>query len=451
MKLNMRIFTDEVEKWKITAISEMFQVGDRTWGRIRLAAALIVSIVFMFLMCLFFEGDSTGSAVQKWVEVIPMLDFVPRPVLQFTAVIFTGDCRRYLLAPLAAFTAALFLGARYVQDIYKLDTFRLGLNYLLASIFAINYPALLISEGKKQIHKNEMNLLDAVGGPGFVIVRPGNVVLFERLKSPSNVRAAGAHFISRLETIKDIANLDDQHGYIDKVSATTKDGIEIEVLDIHFRYRLRAGFRPGDYTERTPDNPYPYSIQAVRHMAYHRVVNEDGLIDWHSTVSGVIKGVITDYIYQHQFDYLTTPRVEGFNPRTEIRTQFNSKTVRERLRHLGAELLWLDIGHFNFPEKAVGEQRLDSWQAKWIGNATVERAYGDAQRLAYQEMGRAEAQAEMLLSIVHALEDARVSGSPEQNLQKIVLARTAHILDAMGESGPMLSGEMLTKPMGTTK
>jgi hypothetical protein len=397
MKFNLRIFTDEIEKWKITSATEMFQIGDRTWGRIRLYTALIISVIFMFSASLFFEGASTGSVVQKWLEVIPMLDIFPRPVLQFIAVIFTGDCRRYLLAPLAAFTAALFLGARYVQDIYKLDTFRLGLNYLLASIFAINYPVLLIAEGKKQIQKNETNLLDAIGGPGFVIVRPGNVVLFERLKSPSNVRAAGAHFISRLETIKDIANLADQHGYIEKISATTKDGIEIEVSDINFRYRLRAGFRPGDYTERTPENPYPYSIQAVRNMAYHRVVNENGLTDWHSTVSGVIKGVITDYIYQHQFDYLTSPRDKDFNPRTEIRNRFTSKPIRERFKYLGAELLWLDIGHFNFPEKAVGEQRVEAWQAKWIGDAAVERAYGDAQRLAYQEMGRAEAQADMLL------------------------------------------------------
>jgi hypothetical protein len=40
-------------------------------------------------------------------------------------------------------------------------------------------------------------------------------VLFERLTHPSNVLAAG-YFVSRSESIKEIVDLNDQHGYIEK-------------------------------------------------------------------------------------------------------------------------------------------------------------------------------------------------------------------------------------------
>ncbi|MCI0608953.1 MAG: hypothetical protein L0Z71_07830, partial [Anaerolineae bacterium] len=42
---------------------------------------------------------------------------------------------RYALVPLAAILGALFLGARYLQDIYELPRFVSALRYLLGSMF----------------------------------------------------------------------------------------------------------------------------------------------------------------------------------------------------------------------------------------------------------------------------------------------------------------------------
>ena len=56
------------------------------------------------------------------------------------------------------------------------------------------------------------------------------------------------------------------------------------------------------------------------------------------------------------------------------------------------------------------------------------RAYGEATRKSYQELGRAEARAEIIMSIAHALEDLELDGNTRQNLQKIFLVRTAHLL-----------------------
>jgi hypothetical protein len=72
-----------------------------------------------------------------------------------------------------------------------------------------------------------------------------------------------------------------------------------------------------------------------------------------------------------------------------------------------------------------------------MGDARLTRSYGEAQRLAYQEIGRAEAQAELLISIMHALSDANLrSGGTRQGLRDLILVRTAQLLEAMGENIP---------------
>lgn len=71
-----------------------------------------------------------------------------------------------------------------------------------------------------------------------------------------------------------------------------------------------------------------------------------------------------------------------------------------------------------------------------MGNARLARSYGEAQHLAYQEIGRAEAQAEMLISIMHALSDVNLRGGTRQSLRDVILVRTAQLLEAMGESIP---------------
>jgi hypothetical protein len=116
--------------------------------------------------------------------------------------------------------------------------------------------------------------------------------------------------------------------------------------------------------------------------------------------------------------------------------------LRAGLRNFGAELLWLDIGHFEVAESmidTVAEQRVDTWGARWDGEAMVVRAHGEARRMAYQEMGRAEGQADLLMSILQALDEAGFEeGRDEEeqrrdSLRRIIWARVAQIFDTAAE------------------
>ena len=376
-------------------VMEKFLSGDRIWGKIRLALLVVVALTL------------------------------------FGASFFIQGLWRYLLVPFFAALLAFLAGVRYIQDIYELDGLRHAFRYLFAAFFGVFYPNLSVSEGKKNLKKDAVNLLDVIGGPGFVFVQPGNAVLFEGQSAPVAIRTAGNHFVPRFETIQAIA-LEDQYGEMDGISATTRDGFDVKVGRTRFRFRLLSD----PQHTRSLQNPYSYSETAIYDMIYNRTASEEGWGDWGSGVAGDIRRVISNYINRHTLDQLTAPKETGGDPRGDIKKELGSAAVKNSLRRRGTELLSIDIGNFEIPNKLVEQQRLNTWQVKWMGNARLARSYGEAQRLAHQEIGRAEAQAEMLISIMHALSDVNLRGGTSQSVRDMVLVRTAQLLDAMGQSLP---------------
>jgi hypothetical protein len=333
-----------------------------------------------------------------------------------------------LIAPFFAVLLAFMAGVRYLQDIYELENLWQVFRYLFASFFGVFYPHLSIYNGKKSIKKGDVNILDVIGGPGFVFVQPGNAVLFEGQAAPAAIYPSGRRFVPRFETIQPIA-LEDQYGELDGISAMTRDGFDVKIGHTRFRFRLLAGRE-----SRSPQNPYPYSERAIYDMIYNRSVSEQELGDWSSGVASDIRKVLIGYINRNTLDHLTAPEETGGDPRGEIKRELRSHTLTDKLQRRGTELLWIDIGSFEIPNKQVEQQRLNTWQAKWMGDARLTRSYGEAQHLAYQEIARAEAQAEMLISIMHALSDVNLQSGTRQSLRELILVRTAQLLEAMGES-----------------
>jgi hypothetical protein len=427
--------------WRLKARFDSFVYDERSASRVRLFFILSLSLSIVLLGFNLFEDIDTTSWAEMWQNRYPYFFGIPLLFLRFFNFVVYGF--RHMIIPIAVFIGMLLASAFYVQDVYELPNVKLGLKYMLAAFFGIGYPRLTIAGGKKQIPKGEISLIDTIGGPGYVNIRPGNVVLFESLRTPSNVRANSVNFISRFVTIKEIVSLEDQHGFIEQASVRTKDGIDLVVRDIHYRYRLRTGRRFGDYERRKAVDPYPYSIEAVKDMAYNRTVGKDGISSWHSAVRSAVDGGITDYIKSHKFDDLTAPNYDVSDPRSEIAKNMY-QGIRLRLRSVGAELLWFDLGHFAISDQmktAIANQRVETWSARWDGEAMVVQSYGEARRLAYQDMGRAEGQADLLLAIIQALDEAGFEGGYGEenkserlkNLRSIIWMRIAQILDATAE------------------
>jgi len=399
------------------------------WGLVRLFVVILILLLFIQFGRLIFEQIDTGAVVAEWEDNDSLLQTLPGVLQRFFAFVFSGVFIRYFYFPLAGFIGAILLLARYVQETYKLPQFRLGLRHVLVLLFGMGYPSLKIVDGRKKLEPEEINLLNLKGGPGIVQASEGSVFLVENLNMPDRVRSVGSHFVSQAEMIKDVNSLEDQHGFVESVPATTKDGIPIQVRDIHFRYRVFSESIPNE------DQPYPYTDQAVRDIAYNRIVTaEKKLSPWQFTVQLAVQSAITDYVAGHRIDDLTTaPVINDPNPRVKIRNRLFSESSKVRFNRLGTELLWVDIGHFDIMMKDERDPRPKKWGKKWEGVSRTERALGEGEKLYYQEIGRAEAQSEILRSILNSLKEASIADNPRRNLQKIILMRTAQVLEAMTE------------------
>lgn len=347
---------------------------------------------------------------------------------------------RLLFAPLIAFGVVLLAGAYFIKDVYALPQLRMGLRYVLTSTFGIGYPRLIIDGGKKQIKENEFNPLDKIGGPGYVVVQPGNAVLFNQLRKPSGVGITRSVFLRRFETIGLIVNLDEQHHHEDKMGpTTTQDGIKVMLQDVNYRYRVVSS------ESRKLENPYPFDLEAIRKMASNRTVSNAGISTWRQTVLGMIRSALFNYINDHSIDFLTAPREGNQDPRQDMRRTLMSERSLQSLRNVGTELLWIDVGHIDILGTEVDKERVNFWATDWVGSAKATRAFGDAKRQAYAEIGRAEAQAEMIMSIAHSLENLDLQGDAEENVRNILLARTAQIIDVLAVQEEISDGKKRKK------
>lgn len=384
---------------------------------------------------------------------------------------------RYVLAPFAAIVGAFLLGVRYLQDVYELPSYRSTFKYLFASMFdgpphnilllsGLLLPSLNISNGKADVEDGEVDLLQRIGGSGWLSVEAGNAVLLENLHGPSRVLGPGFHFVPRLQHVEEVFSLEDQRWEANPIVATTKDGIEIAVHDFQFGYRLASPY--GNVVKkRTTTDPYPFSAKSVLKLAYNRSVKEDGKpMEWGKMAQFRLDGIITDLINKYSIDKFLAPIIgnprdypgntdespsqkdsQGYsrdkeNPGVErdvreiILAQLNFPDLREAIKnYLGTEISWLNVGRFEInDEKIEGDikaYRLKAWFAQLAGKAELIRAEGKAEQISQMESGRIEKTTSMLRGILQALADANLEGDEIEHLWNIVLARSAQVIEAM--------------------
>lgn len=404
----------------------------------------LVRLLFVFFCLLFFgifgaiqlDNIDPSNMADEIRRQQPLLQYIGKPVLVIFAAIFNFNTFRYMIATAIAMVFIWVAGSLFVKDVYALKQFKHAWRYVIASMFAVDYPYLDIDKGIPQIGKREVNLIDAIGGPGIVLIEPGNAAMFRFLREPSRVSVTSAYFLAPFETIARTISLDDQQGDKDEIPAMTRDGIQVILKDVHFRYRIQQQVKDGVTVRKSLTDPYPYSEEAMRNVAFNVTVTSAGLEDWNTAVERTVVGGITDFIASRKIDDLTAPIHLSKNPRIELRDDILFKGIQRALSNVGAELLWIDVGHLHIVEETIDEQRTDLWAADWVGDAEVTRAYGEAKRLAYQELGRAEAQAELILSITDSLKDSMEDSAAAPNIRKMLLVRTAQVIDAMSSQGP---------------
>jgi len=333
----------------------------------------------------------------------------------------------FVLLMLLAFAYSYISAGRYLKDLYELPDLGVAIEYLAAcSFFPSMRPKIKVSNGKLVTKDDEINIIERIGGPGIVIVENKNVVLFEKLTGYSQVVGEGKQHIHRYEFIREAMSLDEQHCPLDVVEAKTVDGIRVRVNQIHIRYKLRE--RENLWTTAIGETIDGEAYRnAIKNLSDNRLVSESGLLSLDSTVKGIIAAAIQRYINQHTIDQIITPEDQNVDSRQALKAELEGAEVRRQLMAIGARLVGMQLGAFEFPDTPIDKFRLGKWKETKRGEIKVLQAQGDAYELSRQDAVRSQTQVEMIRGIISALEDLRIDDV--RDLDALIQFRTAQILD----------------------
>lgn len=361
----------------------------------------------------------------QWAYYIRFLLLFVAFIASFIGFYFI-DWRYWLLIPLA-FIYSYIQAARYLKDLYELPDLSEAFRYLLACSFSANSrPMVSVDKGKLDIGPEEINLIDRIGGPGLVAVSPGNVVLFEKLTGLSRVVGEGFHDIHRFEMIKEVVTLDEQYQPLENVEAVTVDGIPVRVTLIHIRFKLRE--RESDWASTYGDSLQGDAYRgAVKNYAYNRLVSAEGFMALNQMVAVIIERSVKKYINRHTIDQIITPDDRMVDSRQALKNELTGPEVRAELKDIGARLVGLELGAFEFPDAPIDHFRLGKWKETKRGEIKVLEAEGRAYELSRQDAVRSKSQAEMIQGIINALEDLQINDV--KDLDTLIKIRTAQILD----------------------
>ena len=361
----------------------------------------------------------------EWV--LPGLVPIPLPLLKF------------FILPFVALAMAVLAAGRFVQDVYDLETIRQGVDHIKASMTGTARYYLEVDEGEIKLKKGEKNPLLSVGGPGLVIIRPGNVVQFRQLREMTNDSTALRYHLADFERIELPVSLEDQIGHSAAARMETLDGIRVAFKDIRYGYRIRPA-KPN--FKRSPSQPYSYSKKALERYVFDRSVDANEYRSWRRNVAMAVDGPIMELVNSNPIDYIMAPGIDDM----EVRRRIREYTLRKQpLTRSGAELLWIDIGAIeaeSFGEE-IDSKRLERWAVDWKGDAEVIRAYGEANRRVLMERARANAQAEIITSIANSFELIEWQDDEVTNLRSILLSRTTQLLERLLENDMRQGGKLL--------
>lgn len=376
--------------------------GDHLWAERR------VVVIFTAVLVLVLMGRATEQITQWW-QMQAMVDSLPG-VVRLAVSLLHPQTWRHLIPPLIGAVAAVIMASNYVRDLFELPDLNTGYRYLTAAMFGWDYPSINIKAGGYETAENskaasalkqlfvEANPILKIGGPGYVSIAPGSVALFEHVGGPSKVAGAGLHFIRRFETLREVIDLRDQFRTRDEVHALTKDGIAVTVQNVQVSFRVRTSNRP-----RTHREAYPFSVSAVKRIAYGKTVSGKGPSAWTESVPNAAVGNIRNYIGRTLLDDLVArPPGESKDPREKIKALFDHKDMRRRFHDMGVELLWVSLGHIKTPHDVV-TQRLLVWGAEWERQSHVTVSEAEAHKLRLMEYAKAMARVEMIENMVNGL------------------------------------------------
>jgi regulator of protease activity HflC (stomatin/prohibitin superfamily) len=264
-------------------------------------------------------------------------------------------------------------------------TLKDSLRLLLSLIFQTNYPWLIVAEGE-EVQSRPSGLLKALGGPGLVVIRPGNAVVFERGGQVSRIVEAGIVLTKLYEQIKAIVDLRPKWTEQPLEDVLTRDRVPLKItFGVGFQIESCADVEAhpeswvapnGEALSKRLDGVYPVYEATVRKAVYNCAAPKWESLGW-AISAAQLRDVVATYNLDEIFRVYGEPDEKGFfrpNQRTieRIEGQVHEGTAVS-LRNFGIKHKGIDIREIKMPEE-VHKRMVAVWETEWKNRIRLEEA-----------------------------------------------------------------------------
>jgi len=292
--------------------------------------------------------------------------------------------------------SVIWVSSEFVLALYEvLGVSRLAaFRHLWSLIMGVNLPWEIVEDGKV-IKTKPVGVLETIGGPGIVVIRPGNAAVFEWGGRVTNIEGPRVFKTKPFERIKKAVDLRPVWREERIENVLTQDRIPLAFI-VTVGYQVEPRAETEDRGGVAPSIPEAAGvIEGVHPVCKESVYRAVYRIDPASpeeAVSGVLDAFLRDEVLKHNLDALYDysvaegPRTRG-NVIAAIEDAMEPR-LRDALTDWGLKLLGVDISTIEMPED-IRAKVLDWWGTAWERERIV--AHAEGQRRAMVERGTGQA------------------------------------------------------------
>ncbi|MGD1991607.1 MAG: SPFH domain-containing protein [Anaerolineae bacterium] len=322
----------------------------------------------------------------------------------------------------------LYRTARHLLPLRDESQHRQALRAFLTFLLGNQYPHWIVHSDEWRLKKVEQQtqiggspFVPILAGPGVVISRCDHTAIVSDGVDFKGAKPPGLNFTSWAESVPQAIDLRVQLRAFD-VEGRTKDGIGIKVLAFT-PFQLDCGSEVPRLGE-----PFPYrtssafrafhQAQLIEHSGMGQIPERTEALLWDDLPQLIGTRILRDILAEYRFDDLCAPFRLAEDPRTKIADEFNYRLKKE-LKPCGINLVGGGISNLLPVEESrrqIFEQRIRSWQVRWVRHVMQLQAEGQRSRLRQIEKARAQAQVEAIQAIsdrMAKIEDTRGGISSE--------------------------------------
>jgi regulator of protease activity HflC (stomatin/prohibitin superfamily) len=356
--------------------------------------------------------------------------------------------------------AALIAASYVVLNQYQVAALT-GLDFgtsrqiLLSLLFNTNYPYLLVKDGQVTVQAKSAGILRGLGGPGLIIVSPGNAVVLESGGKITRVEIGGiVRQRNRFETIFKVVNLTPRDNLSrppgvepaaeptavpaasgqkerNTLKVLTRDGISLDMdVVVFFNIKRREpppaeneapfGSQPRSNGDKTTDalDAYPVSKEDV-------LLAATGFSNWEKAVPAIAQSMLRDVVGGLSLEKLFEVSSRDGQPqlRGPVSREVQQKT-NAIVEPLGVTVTAILINEVDLPADIGDQFRAQLLAAGSISLAHIQRevalvnSMSESETLERINAARARAQTMLLSQIAEGL---RQSGSVGQASKDLLL------------------------------